>query len=149
SDAASLVPKTERQINIWIGEGDGGRKEVLKIGEIYRMNFRVGQPVSGSLTSGEAAAVSARDVPPGGLPTEWLVIAHGAELAAGTPDTDVSVATVGVVSTWSGRFKIIIPEEGDSAKPQLRIKPLQPRPTIDVVVRAHKEEGFPRFDEIY
>jgi hypothetical protein len=139
STAPSLVPATERQINIWIGEGGVGLKQVLKIGEIYLLNFRVGQPVSGSLTSGEAAVVNAKDVPPGGLPTDWVVVARDAELAAGTPDTEVSVATIGGVSTWSGRFKILIPEEGESATPQLRIKPLQAAPTIDVVITAFND----------
>jgi hypothetical protein len=149
SAAPSFVPATERQINIWIGEGDAGLKQVLQIGETYLLHFRVGQPVSGSLTSGEAAAVSSRDVPPGGLPTDWLVVADGAELAAGTPDTEVSTATIGGLSTWSGRFKILIPEEGDSATPQLRIKPLRAAPAIEVVITARKEEGFPRFNEVY
>jgi hypothetical protein len=149
SAATSLVPATERQINIWIGEGDAGLKRVLQIGETYLINFRVGQPVSGSLTSGEAAAVSSRDVPPGGLPTDWLAVAHGAELAAGTPGTEVSTATIGGISTWSGRFKILIPEDGDSATPQLRIKPLQPAPAIEVVITARKEAGFPTFNEVY
>jgi hypothetical protein len=147
--AASLVPATERQVNIWIGEGDAGLKQVLKIGETYLLNFRVGQPVSGSLTSGETAAVLARDVPPGGLPTDWLIVAHGAELAAGTPDTEGGAATIGGVSTWRGRFKLLIPEEGDSATPQLRIKPLQAAPEIEVCITARKEEGFPRFNELY
>jgi hypothetical protein len=149
SAATSLVPATERQINIWIGEGDAGLKRVLQIGETYLLNFRVGQPVSGSLTSGEAAAVSSRDVPPGGLPTDWLIVAHGAELAAGTLDTEASSATIGGISTWRGRFKVLIPEEGNSATPQLRIKPLQAAPAIEVVITARKEEGFPRFNEFY
>jgi hypothetical protein len=148
SAATSLVPATERQINIWIGDG-ACLKQVLQIGETYLLNFRVGSPVSGSLTSGEAAAVSSRDVPPGGLPTDWLVVAHGAELAAGTPDTEVSTAKIGRISTWSGRFKILIPEEGDSATPQLRIKPLYFTTAIEVVITARKEEGFPRFNEFY
>src|SRR6202030_3092045 len=40
SAATSLVPATERQINIWIGEGDAGLKQVLQIGETYLLNFR-------------------------------------------------------------------------------------------------------------
>ncbi|MCG2641717.1 MULTISPECIES: C25 family cysteine peptidase [Bradyrhizobium] len=146
---ASLVPASERQINIWIGGGKVGLKQALKIGETYLLNFRVGQPVSGSLTSGEAAAVNPNDVPPAGLPTDWLIVARGAELAAGTPDTETKVETVGGVSTWSGRFKVLIPKEGDSATPQLRIKPLQASPEIDVCITARREEGFPRFNETY
>ena len=147
SDSPPLVPATERQINVWIGECDRGRKEILTIGETYRLNFRVGQPVSGSLTYGDAATVS--DVPAGGLPTDWLVVAHGAELAAGTAGTDVSVAELGGETTWSGRFKLLIPEDGDSATPQLRIKPLQPAPVLDVVITARKEQGYPTFNEVY
>ena len=121
SIAGSLVPATERQINIWIGDGDVGLKQALKIGQTYRLNFRVGQPVSNSSISGAAAAVSSKDVPKGGLPTDWLVVARSVELAAGTADTEVSVGAVGGVSTWSGRFKLLIPEEGDSPKRQLKI----------------------------
>jgi outer membrane biosynthesis protein TonB len=135
--ADSLVPATERQINIWIGEKDTGLKRMLKIGHADILSFRIGQPMAESLISGDAAAVS--DVPVGGLPTNWLVVARGAELAVGTPDTEVSVAPVDGVSTWSGRFKILIPEEGDSTTPQLKIKPLQVDPTIDVVVTTRDE----------
>jgi hypothetical protein len=149
SNASSLVPTTERQINIWIGDGDVALKHALKIGQTYRINFMVGQPISGSITYGAMAAVSSRDVPEGGLPTDWLVVARGAELTAGTSDTEVSVGAVGGVPIWSARFKLLIPVEGDSSKPQLKIRPLQAAPTIDVVVNARKEEGFPRFNEIY
>jgi hypothetical protein len=149
SMADSLVPATERQIDIWIGEKETGLKRVLKIGHTDVLSFRIGQPVAESLTSGAAAAVSSSDVPAGGLPTDWLVVARGAELAVGTPDTKVSVATVGGVSIWSGRFKIQIPKKGDSATPQLKIKPLQGDPKIDVVITARKKEAFPFFNEVY
>src|SRR5262249_24431339 len=95
--ASSLVPATERQINVWSGDADVGLKHGLKIGQTYWLNFRVGPPVSNSLTSGAAAAVSSRDVPKGGLPTDWLVVSRGAELSAGTGDTDVRVAPSGGV----------------------------------------------------
>jgi hypothetical protein len=147
--ATSLVPATERQINIWIGESDQGFEEVLKIGETYRLNFRVGQPVRGSLTSGDAAKVSASDVPKGGLPVDWLVVAHGAELAGGTPDTAVSVVNIEATPTWSGRFKLLIPEDGDSATPQLRIRPLEAAPVLDVVITARKEQGYATYNEVY
>jgi hypothetical protein len=146
---SSLVPATERQINIWIGDGNAGLKRVLEIGQTYLLNFRIGQPVSGSLTSGEAAAVDSRDVPVGGLPTDWLVVTRGIKLAAGTADTEVRLATVGGAPTWSGRFKILIPEDGDSLTAQLEIKPLQANPTIDVVITARNEDEHPRFNEIY
>ena len=143
------MPATERQINIWIGDGDVALRHALKIGHTYRLNFMVGQPISGSITYGAMAAVSSRDVPEGGLPTDWLVVARGAELAAGTADTEVSVGAIGDVPIWSARFKLLIPEEGDSSEPQLKIRPLQAAPTIDVVVNARKEEGFPKFNEFY
>jgi hypothetical protein len=131
------VPATERQINVWIGEKDTGLKRVLEIGHTEILSFKVGKPMAESLISGDAAAVS--DVPRGGLPTDWLVVARGAELAVGTSHTEVSVASVDGVSIWTGRFKILIPEEGDSTTPQLKIKPLQVNPTIDVVVTTRDE----------
>ena len=48
-------PATERQINIWVGDGTEELKRALKIGTTYVLNFRIGQPVAGSLTVGEAA----------------------------------------------------------------------------------------------
>lgn len=137
--APPLVPATERQINIWVGDGAEGLRRALKIGETYVLNFKIGQPVSGSLTSGSAAAVGAGDVPAGGLWTQWMVVAQGAELAVGTPDTKVSVKTVDGISTWSGQFDLVIPEAGDSPAPQLMVKPLRSDPSIDVVITTRNE----------
>lgn len=142
---SSLVPSTERQINIWIADGGAELKRVLKIGETYRLNFRVGQPVTGSLTTGKQAAVEPGDVPPGGLLTKWLVVARGAALAAGTAETSVSEATAGGVSTWTGRFEILIPEDGDSATPQLKVTALRGNPSIDVVVSTQRGELYRQF----
>jgi hypothetical protein len=133
------IPPTERQVNIWVGDGTEGLRRALKIGETYVLNFKIGQPVSGSLTSGTAAAVGAGDVPHGGLWTQWMVVSQGAELAVGTPDTKVSVKTVDGIRTWSGRFELVIPEAGDSAVPQLLIKPLRAGPSINVVITTRNE----------
>ena len=119
SAATSLVPATERQINIWIAEGETGLERVLKIGETYLFNFRVGKPVSGSLTSGEVAAVT-REIFRPAIADRLAGRCSRRELAAGTPDTDVSVATDRRRIDLERRFKIVIPEEGDSATPQLR-----------------------------
>jgi hypothetical protein len=136
---ATAVPENERRINIWIGEGDTSLHRELKIGQTYTINFKVGAPVAASLTSGPGAAVPSADIPAGGLPVEWLVIACHAELAAGTPDTTVTATTIDGVQTWAGRFNLLIPETGDSAVPQLKIKPLKADPLIDVVITTRGE----------
>jgi hypothetical protein len=147
SGASSLVPATERQINVWIGDGeDEGPKPAPKIGQTCRLNFRVGRPVIHSLTSGTNAVV--QDVPKGGLRTDWLVIAQGASLRAVTDDIQV-VQAEGGVPTWKGLFKLTIPEEGDSQRLQLDLTPLQSAPTIDVIISAHNERTRPDFSEIY
>jgi hypothetical protein len=133
------IPKTERHISIWIAEGEKPFKRVLAIGQTYVLNFKVGDPVAGSLTTGPDATVPVWHIPIGGLATEWMVLAHGAELAAGTPDTTVAAETIGGAPTWTGRFSLLIPQAGDSAVPQLTIKPLQPNPHVDVVVIARGE----------
>jgi hypothetical protein len=43
------------------------------------------------------------------------------------------------VKTWGGRFGLLIPETGDSAVPQLRVKPLKGNPQLDVVITARRE----------
>ena len=133
------VQETERHMSIWIGDGETPFKRVLTVGRAYVLNFKVGEPVAGSLTTGPEATVPVRDIPIGGLVTEWMVLGHGAELAAGTPDTTATAETIGGVLTWTGRFSLLIPQAGDSAVPRLTIKPLKPNPHVDVVVIARGE----------
>jgi hypothetical protein len=139
SIAPKPLPETERQISIWIGEGDKSFDRVLQIGKTYLLNCKVGAPVEGSLTSGPGAEIHSADIPAGGLAVEWRVIADGAELAAVTPDTRVSVATINGGQSWRAQFDLLIPETGDSAVPQLRVKPLKASPRIDVVITARGE----------
>ena len=40
---------------------------------------------------------------------------------------------------WCGRFDLLIPETGDSAVPQLMVKPLKADPRIDVVIATGRE----------
>jgi hypothetical protein len=130
---------TERQINIWIGDGADPLKRALAIGKTYTLNFKVGAPVAENLTSGPEATVRAGDVPPDGLKTDWLVVAHDAELTAGTTETKAIEQSVQKIQTWSGRFSLLIPEVGDSAVPQLKFKPLKTNPSLDVIVTVRAE----------
>jgi len=64
--APAPVPETERQISIWISDGKKRIKRVLKIGETYVLNFKVGEPVAESFIAGPNAVVPASDIPAGG-----------------------------------------------------------------------------------
>jgi hypothetical protein len=140
----SIIPESERQINIWIGERDralpvssdeGPRVDrALTIGQTYVLNFRVGPPV---VDSRKNAVVS--DVPAGGLLTEWVVVSQGAELSVGTLGTKVRAEIVAGEPTWRGEFQLNIPETGESEAHQLKIKPLEGDPFLDVVITARAE----------
>src|SRR5204863_4874325 len=119
------------------GAASGGRE--LTIGESYMLNFKVGAPVTGNLIGGPGTAVPAADVPAGGLAVEWPLIGHDAEVAAATPDTTVTEAVVGGVKTWSARFGLLIPQAGDSAVVQLKVKPLKKNPQLDVIITVRRE----------
>ena len=142
--APAWQPQKERQISIWIGEENSPAERALAIGQTYLLSFKVGAAVKASFVGGPEAEVPAADIPAGGLPTTWRVIAHSAELTAGTSDTKVDVTTVDGLPCWSGQFDLHIPESGDSAIPQLNVKPLKDDPRIDVIVTA-RGENYRRF----
>jgi hypothetical protein len=135
----SPLPESERRISVWVGNGNVGREHPLKIRESYRLNFKVGSPVTGSLIEGREAVVPAGDIPERGLPTDWLVISHDAELGQAAPEAAVADAMVNGVRTWSGRFTILIPKRGDSVVRQLGVRPLKADPRIDVLVTVRGE----------
>jgi hypothetical protein len=133
------TPDAERRVNIWIGAGKTRYKRTLKVGNTYVLNFSVGAPVTDSFTTGPEAIVPARDIPTGGLFTEWLVVARDVEITKGTADTSVTMAMIDGEQTWSGRFLLLIPENGETQVPQLMVKPLKIDSRIDVVVTARNE----------
>ncbi len=138
--AVEPTQETERRIGIWIGEADKPANRGLRIGQSYLLNFKVGAPVEGSLAEGEDTVVPPSDVPPGGLPTIWRVVAHDVELTAVGADTTAKATPIedGTLC-WSAQFDLLIPETGDSLVRQLNIKPLKADPRIDVIVMARGE----------
>ncbi|MGJ4890276.1 hypothetical protein ACQR1Y_18905 [Bradyrhizobium sp. HKCCYLRH3099] len=143
----SFVPPTERQVNIWIPGNT--QKTPLELGQAYPLSFMVGKPLSDSITQGIEAAIGSNDVPKGGLQTEWLVVARGAELAPGTPGTQVALSNPDNMLTWSCRFRLLIPETGDSHSVQLKVTPTETSPAIDVIVYALNQRGSSELAELY
>jgi hypothetical protein len=140
SPEAGPLPSAERRISIWISERPQGTIASLRVHVPYTLNFKVGQPVEGSFVSGPETEVPPSDVPFGGLPTEWLITSKTIELAAGTPGTLVETKRMDDSTTWVARFKLLIPEDGESEVPQLRVTPRTSRDArLDVVIFAHNE----------
>jgi hypothetical protein len=134
------IPEAERHISVWISERPEGLKKPLQVGEVYTLNFKVGQPVQASLLSGPEAIVPSSDVPPEGLPTEWVITSSTVELAEVTPDTFVTNLPLDGTTVWMARFSLLIPKEEESAVPQLLITPRSARNTgLNVVIYAKKE----------
>lgn len=129
-----VVPRdSERRIGVWIG-GEASPQRSLTIGRTYSLNFKVGRLVAESMVVGADGLVPESDVPVGGLPTNWVVVSRDAELGVGSPGTAVSVTMIDAAETWTGRFDLLIPKDGDSAVLQLRIKPLKRTPRLQVVI---------------
>ena len=59
--------------------------------------------------------------------------------------TEVSVEEVDGITTWTGRFALLIPETGDSDSPQLEVKPLRATPTINVLVTTTGNQVYRQF----
>ena len=136
----------ERRISAWVSE----RPEDVSVGaknfsplrpqQTYTLNFKVGQPVPQNLLEGPWAAVADADVPPQGLPTEWLVTSHTVKLEPGTPDTSVTSQSAERVTVWTATFSLLIPKAGESAVVQLRITPLvREGASLDIVIYAERE----------
>lgn len=134
------IPEAERHISVWINERPEGPKKTLQVGQVYTLNFKVGQPVQASLVSGPETIVPSSDVPPEGLPTEWVITSSTVELAEVTSDTFVTNLPLDGTTAWMARFSLLIPKEGESAVPQLLISPRSARNTcLNVVIYAKRE----------
>jgi hypothetical protein len=132
------VPAAERHISIWLSEHPG--ELPLRVNESYTLNFKVGRLVEGSLVGGSETEVPASDVPRGGLATEWVVTSQTVELTAGTPETSAETNVIEGVTMWTARFSLVIPEEGESTIPQLRIRPRTAETTaLNVLIYARRE----------
>jgi hypothetical protein len=135
-----VVPTSERHISIWIDGRAEKTSEPLRKDIFYTLNFKVGAPVVSSLVHGPETEVPSADVPPGGLLTQWVIISNTVELTSGTMDTSAVATENGASKKWTARFSLLIPEQGESAAPQLHIKlnTLQ-NPHLDVVIFANNE----------
>jgi hypothetical protein len=140
--APTAALESERRISIWIGERNTARKESLKVGETYLLNFKVGTPVEETLVSGDDTVVPSADVSEQGLATEWVVTSQQVELAAGSAETSADSRDIDGKQTWTARFVLLIPPSGESAIPQLRITPRERAATLDVLLYARVERKY-------
>lgn len=134
------VPSWEKHISVWISECSEGSKQTLQVGQAYTLNFKIGQPVLSSLVSGPSTEVPSADIPETGLATEWVIISQSVELKPRSPGTSTTSAILEGSRTWTARFHLYIPREGDSPTLQLIISPqIVPDAHLDVMVYAQRE----------
>jgi len=139
---SSKLPEStpERRISTWISERPEGLQKPLRVGDAYTLNFKVGQPVRGTLIEGPETVLPSSDVPDQGLETEWRITSQTVVLASLTPDTTVNTAVIDQNPVWTAHFSLHIPKEGESRTPQLKIIPLKARDArIDIVIYARRE----------
>jgi hypothetical protein len=124
---------TERRINVWMAERENAPGAPLVRDESYTLCINVGPRVTASLVDDPAADIPDSDIPQGGLSTEWILEATGAELASLSSETTIDPGAAERALSWTARFAIRIPRSGESATIRLRCIP---RAITDVRLRA-------------
>ncbi len=133
--------RPERRINFWIGESERDSQPPLNIGETYIGNFRVGAPVDASLFRGQGSVIPASDVPAGGLPTHWTVIATNIELAI-TGDLTKSYNMERSIAEGpfdSATFDLLVPQTVDSGTARLKLRPLAAPAKLRVLIHVNNK----------
>lgn len=123
SEAKPSGPEGEKSISAWIGGRSVDSARPLTAGDTYILNFKVGNPVENNLFSGPETQVNPLDIPEGGLNTEWVVNSSTVEITSLSTDAQITCMPSGDVRTWSARFPLRIPKEGESSVAQLKITP--------------------------
>jgi cold shock CspA family protein len=134
-----VPPAADREIGVWVA-GDGGVPDSppVQAGVPRRLNFKVGQPMAGSLVHGAEARIPEGDIPPTGLDTTWLVTADGLDFHAQDP--------VAAVPNEAGRgpggirFALHVPAHGESATVSVVFTPTRAgTATLYILIQARGE----------
>jgi nucleoid DNA-binding protein len=139
-EGQELESPEAKLINAWISERTTSPKEPLRVGETYTLNFKVGQPVESSLIAGSDATILLTDIPQGGLDTEWVVNSRTVEFGAASAGVTITSDLLGGSASWTARFYLHVPEQGESPMAQLGITPRVIEDVcLDVLIYARGE----------
>ena len=140
SPAPNRETPPDRHISAWIYERESEPRKPLRIGKSYTLKLKVGSPVATSLFAGPDSLVPDADVPKGGLATRWVITSASVALSAFQGDASVNATTLESLPGWKASFALLIPKEGESAIPSLRITPQSGEDAmLEVMIYARDE----------